>query len=112
MVCSCVASGDSLKSIPSKAPDHGIGETLEAVHFVCCSVDEVAIADFLRHTSRLRTFRYSHSTKNHGGPWDWDLCKFVTAIEREVGSHLVELSVSICELRCSINPGKASMRGF
>ncbi len=112
MVCSCVASGDSLKSIPSNAPDHGIEETLEAVHFLCCSVDEVAIADFLRHTSRLRTFRYSHSTKNHDGPRDWDLCKFVTAIEREVGSHLMELSVSIRELRGSINPGKASMRGF
>jgi len=79
---------------------------------VCCSFDEVAITDFLRHTPRLRTFRYSHSTKNDGGPQDWDLCKFVTAIEREVGSHLVELSISIRELRGSINPGKASMRGF
>ncbi len=112
MVYSCVASGDSLKGILSKVPDHSIGETLEAVDLLCCSIDEVAIADFLRQTPRLRTFRYSHSTKNHGGPQDWDLCKFVTAIEREVGSHLVELSVSIRELRGSITPGKASMRGF
>lgn len=112
MLYSCVALGDSLKSIPSKASDHGIGENLEAIHLVYSSIDEVAVADFLRHTPRLRTFRYSHSTKDHGGPQDWDLCKFVTAIEREVGSHLVELSVSIRELRGSIKPGKASMRGF
>ena len=112
MVYSCVASGESLKSIPSKTPIHGIGETLEAVHFLFCSIDEIAIADFLKHTQRLRIFRYSHSTKDHGGPRDWDLCKFVTAIEREVGSHLKELSVTIRELHGSINPGKTSMRGF
>lgn len=112
MVYSCVASGDSLTSIPSKALDYGFGETLEAVHFCYCSIDEVAIADFLKHTPRLRTFCYSHSTKDHGGPLDWDLCKFVTTIERTVGSHLIELSMSIDELRGSINPGKASIRGF
>ena len=112
MVCSCVASDASLKSIPPKALDHGIGETLEVVHFVCCSIDEVAIADFLRHALRLRTFMYSHSTKDHGGPRDWDLCKFVTAVEREVGSHLAELSITIHELHGSIKPGKTSMRGY
>lgn len=36
----------------------------------------------------------------------------MTAIEREAGSHLEELSVSIRELRGSIAPGRASMRGF
>ncbi len=112
MVYSCVALGDSLKSIPSNASDYGIGETLEVIHFVCSSIDHVAIADFLRHTPRLKVFTYSHSTKNHSGPWDWDLCKFVTAIEREVGSHLIELSISIRELRGSITPGKASIRGL
>lgn len=56
--------------------------------------------------------RYSHVTKPHGGPQEWNICKFITAIEREVGSHLEEFSVSIRELRGSLSPGKASMRGF
>ena len=36
----------------------------------------------------------------------------MNAIEREVGGHLEELSVSIREVRGSIEPGEASMRGF
>ena len=108
----CVAMDDGHKSIASKAPYHGFGETLEAAHLLSCCIDEVGIADFLKNTTRLRTLEYSHSTKEDSDPQDWNLCEFVTAIEREVGSHLVELSVSIRELRGSITPGKASMRGF
>ena len=109
---SCVAIGDGHGSIASRYPHRGFKEALEVVHLVSSSIDEVAIADFLKHTPRLKTLRYSHSTKENCGPQDWDLCRFVTAIEREVGSHLVELSVSIRELRGSLAPGKASMRGF
>lgn len=36
----------------------------------------------------------------------------VAAVERQVGSHLVELSVSIREPFGSIAPGKVTMRGF
>ncbi len=119
---SCVATDDSHKSIISKDPYRGFGETLEAVHLVGCCIDEVGIADFLRHTTRLRTLRYSHSSKGNDRSHDWDICKFVTAIGHEAGSHLVELSVSIRDLRGSYAPGrdergfhapgKVSMRGF
>ena len=113
---SCVAMDDGgHKSIcASKDPYGGFAKTLKSVHFMSCCIDGVGIADFLKHTPRLRTLMYSHATEGNGGPHDrgWDICKFVTAIEREAGSHLVELSVSICELRGSIAPGKASMRNF
>ena len=109
---SCVAMNDGHKSIASKDPYRGLEKTLEAVHLVSCCIDEVGIADFLKHTTRLRTLTYSHSTKGNDGPQYWNICKFVTAIEREAGSHLVKLSVSIHELRGLIAPGKASMRGF
>lgn len=114
---SCVAMDDGgHKSIYASKDPYcgGFGETLEAVHFVSCCIDEVGIADFLKHTTRLRTLRYSHSTKGNGAPHDgdWDICKFVTAIEREAGSHIEELSISIPELRGSIAPGRASLRGF
>ena len=114
---SCVAMDDGgHKSIYASKDLYrgGFGETLEAAHLVSCCIDEVGIADFLKHTTRLRTLQYSHSTKGNGGPHDgdWDICKFVTAIEREAGSHLEELSVSIRELRGSIAPGRVSMRGF
>ena len=62
----CVTPDDGYKSIISKDPYHGVGETLEAVHLVSCCINEVGIADFLRHTTRLRTLRYSHSTRSNG----------------------------------------------
>lgn len=113
--CVVVDDGGHKSIYGSKDPYRGgFGETLEAVHLVSCCIDDVGIADFLKHTTRLRTLWYSHSTKGNGGPYDgdWDICKFVTAIEREAGSHLEELSVSIRELRGSIAPGTVSTRGF
>ena len=109
---SCVIMDDNHKSIVPKDPHYGFGETLESVSLVACCMDEVGIGDFLKDTKRLKSLRYSHSVK-----WDlssqcWDICKFVAAIERQVGSHLVELSVSVGKLYGSIAPGKASMRGF
>ena len=114
---SCVAMDDGgHKSIDASKDQYrsGFGEALEAVDLVGCCIDEVGIADFLKHATRLRSLRYSHSTKRNSGPPDddWDICKFVTAIEREVGSHIGELSVSMRELRGSIAPGRVSMSGF
>ncbi len=63
---SCVATDDGHKSIICKDPYRRFGETLEAVHLVSCCINEVGIADFLRHTTRLRTLRYSHSTRRNG----------------------------------------------
>ena len=100
------------KSIVPHDPHYGFGETLESISFVAYYLDEVGIADFLEDNKRLKTLRYSHSTKNNVSPQCWDICKFIAAIERQVGSHLVELSVSIGEPFGSIAPGKASMRGF
>ena len=109
---SCVATDHSQKSIAPRNPSRSFWETLEAVNFVSCCINEAGITEFLKHTTRLRTLRYSHSTKGNDGSQDWDICNFVTAIEREAGSHLVELSVSIYQLDGCIAPGKASMRRF
>lgn len=109
---SCVVMPEGHMGTAPKDPYRGFGENLKRVSLVSCCIDEVGIADFLKHTPRLKSLYYSHSTKENGGPQDWDICKFVTAIEREAGSHLVDLSVSIRELRGSIPPGKASMRGL
>ena len=109
---SCVAIGDASLALASKDPYLRYGETLETVHLVSCCIDEVAIANFLKHIPRLRTLTYSHSTRGDSDHQDWNICKFVTAIEREAGSCLEELSISIHELRGSITPGKASIRSF
>lgn len=108
---SSVAIGDASLALVSKDPYLRYGETLETAHLVGCCIDEVAITDFLKHTPRLRMLRYSHSTR-WDDDQDWNICKFVTAIEREAGSYLEELCISIAELRGSITPGRASMRGF
>ena len=109
---SCVVMDDNNKDIVPRDPHYGFGETLESVSFIASYMDEVGIADFLKHTKHLRTLRYSHSTKYNGSPQYWNICKFVAAIERQIGSHLVELSVSIREPFGSIAPGKVSMCGF
>ena len=105
---SCVVMDDNHKSIK----EYSFGETLESVFFVACCVDEVGIADFLKNTKRLKTLKYSHSTKHNASIQCWDICKFIAAIERQVGTHLVELSISIEKPFGSIAPGKVSMRRF
>ncbi|KAH8645959.1 F-box domain protein, partial [Tricladium varicosporioides] len=108
---SCVAIGDCPLAFASKDPYLRYGEALQTAHFVRCCIDEVAIADFVKHTPHLRMIRYSHSTIGDDNK-DWNICKFVTAIENGAGNYLEELSISITELRGSIITGRASMRGF
>ena len=104
---SCVIMDANYTSIVPRDPNY----TLESVSLVTCCLDDVGIAHFLKNTKRLKTLRYSHSRKYYFNPRCWDICKFVAAIEREVGSHLVELSISIREPFSSIAPGKVTMRG-
>lgn len=112
----CVTNNNSgHRSIcPSIDRYGGFARTLRSVHLMYCSIDDVGIAELLNQTPNLRTLMYSHTTRHYGGsPHDeWDICKFVTAIERVAESHLVELLVSIHTLRGSVAPGKASMRNF
>lgn len=109
---SCVAIDNGDTGAPSKALYPFLGETLEIINLAFCCIDEQGITDLLSHTHRLKTLKYSHSTKEEGCLGQWDICKFVTAIERKVGTHLEELSVWARDLRGSITPGKATMRGF
>lgn len=103
-----VVTNDSRKRIKNA----DFGETLETVSFYASCLDEADIADFLKNTKRLKTLRYLHSTKENVGPQCWNICNFIEAIKRQVGSHLVELSISIEEPVGSIAPGKVSMRDF
>jgi hypothetical protein len=89
-----------------------MADTLQVVSLSACCIDDVGITDFLRHTPRLKTLYYSHSTRHDHLPPDWDICKFINAVAREAGGHLIEFVVSIRELRGSILPGKASTRHF
>ncbi len=74
-------------SYVAKDPYDAFAETLRSVFLMDSCIDDVGIAHFLKHTPHLRTLKYSHSTIGNGGPHDrdWDICKFVTAIEREAG---------------------------
>lgn len=60
---SCVATEDDHRSRALRKPHYHLGQSLESVEFSNSCLDEVAIADFLEDTKRLRTLRYSHSTK-------------------------------------------------
>ena len=111
----CVAIKDNGRtSSLAQNWSYNFGQTLEVAYLGACYIDHVAIADFVKHTPRLRTLTYSHRSKGdpEGSPQDWDICKFATAIEREAGGHLMQLSITITELRGSVLPGRASLRGF
>ena len=107
---SCVASS----GYPMSLAFQGLytAETLRATHLSSCCIDDVGIANFLKHTPNLKTLTYSHCTKIDYPMQDWDMCKFVNAVSREAGSYLVELSIAIGDLHGPIVPGKASLRGF
>jgi len=89
---------------------HLIATNLKAAHLICCCIDAVGIADFLKIAPALETLRYEHCTKDASPNKDWDICKFVNAVKQEAGNHLAQLSVTIRDLQGSIVPGKASIR--
>jgi hypothetical protein len=97
-------------SLASLNPNLHYRTFLETVSFSNSCIDEGTIAEFLRHTPHLKKFKYSHIPRDEFT--EWNICNFVTAIEREVGAHLEELSISITEPDVVIPPGKTSMRGF
>lgn len=103
--------GGSPTSLAFRNSTHN-AEALEAAHLGGCCIDDVGITAFLKHTPCLKTLRYSHNTLYDYQPPDWDMCKFINAVAREAGSHLLEFSVKIQQLRGSILPGKASTRNF
>ncbi|KAF7877279.1 hypothetical protein EAF04_000962 [Stromatinia cepivora] len=105
-------TGDALLNIESRDLFCNYRQNLEVVHLMCCHIDDAALADFLKHTPRLKALEYSHKTKKGIGLPDWDICKFVTTIGREAGNHLEQLSISIHELHGSLPLGKVSMHGF
>ena len=110
---SCVAMNDSGHTgTPFKIPYVGFTMTLQTANFECCCIDPASIAKFLKHSPSLKTLRYSHSTKENIDDQDWNICDFVTIIEREAGGRLEELSVFINKSRGSIVPGRVSMSGF
>ncbi|KAL8671113.1 MAG: hypothetical protein Q9168_004382 [Polycauliona sp. 1 TL-2023] len=110
---SCISTGDvNSEALSLMAPRQSFATTLDKLQLICCCIDEKSIANFLKHTTQLKTLRYSHAVKTNSSLQDWNLCGFVTAIEQETGSHLEGLSITIDEPYGSISPGWVSLRGF
>ncbi|KAJ8124181.1 hypothetical protein ONZ43_g34 [Nemania bipapillata] len=109
---SILLTSDTFMLQAPKDPYLRYGEGLKTINLEGCYFDAVGIAELLKHTPRLRVLRYSHPARWEPPDQDWDLCNFVSAIGREVGSHLEELCISISGLRGAVQPGRASMRGF
>ncbi|KAI0480398.1 F-box domain protein [Xylariaceae sp. FL0804] len=108
----CMGVGQASMLLGSKPLYSCYGQSLECVDLEYACIDHESIAAFLRHTPRLKQLTYVHKTMGDGDNHDWDLCKFITAIEREVGSHLEELTIGVNKLRGRLLPGKPTLRGF
>ncbi|KAI9930342.1 hypothetical protein MW887_011094 [Aspergillus wentii] len=107
----CIGMGGH-RSIVSEYLDSNFKSGLEVVDISFADVDWMVITDLLKHTPRLKKLKYLHMADANDTSHDWDLCRFITAIEHEVGSHLEQLCISIHELPGAIKPGSVSMRGF
>ncbi|KAL1607617.1 hypothetical protein SLS60_002551 [Paraconiothyrium brasiliense] len=105
------ALGQHPRSIPFRDSPY-TADTLEVAYLGACCIDDVGISAFLKHTPRLKALMYSHGTEGDYLPSDWDICKFITAVAREAGSHLIEFSVRMCDQHGSILPGRVSTRPF
>ncbi|KAF2877261.1 hypothetical protein BDV95DRAFT_601674 [Massariosphaeria phaeospora] len=79
-------------SSPCQSLPPSVGEIMEIAHLLSSNLDGPAMEHFLRCTPRLKTLVYSHSSKELGPLWD--ICALVTAIAKEAGSHLEELSIT------------------
>ncbi|KAF2112800.1 hypothetical protein BDV96DRAFT_580377 [Lophiotrema nucula] len=97
-------------SSPCQSLPPSVGETMEIAHLLSSNLDGPAMEHFLRCTPRLKTLVYSHSSKQLSPPWD--ICALVTAIVKEVGSHLEELSITTHDFTGKIALGTATMRDF
>lgn len=108
----CIATDDALSKNEFKDLYFNFRQNLEKVDLARCHIEDAALSNFLRHTPCLRTFKYSHQSKEDNNLKAWDIFKFVTAIEREVGNHLERLSVSIQKLQKPLPLGEISLSGF
>ncbi|KAK7734682.1 hypothetical protein SLS53_007785 [Cytospora paraplurivora] len=106
----CLAINGASIAIASQDPYLSYGATLETAHLGDNRIDVAAMADFLKHTPRLRTLSYEYCLGEEDQ--DWDIGQFVTAIENEAGGFLEELSINIWSLDKTITPGNASLRGL
>jgi hypothetical protein len=100
---------------PSSLAFPGLPQFSDTLQVAClhnCCFDDEGITRFLKHTPRLKTLIYSHGTPHAFPPPDWDVCKFINAVAREAGNHLVELSVTNVGTRGSILSGKVTAQGF
>lgn len=104
-------AADSFITLAYQDSYSGYRETLKTVSFTNFLFHHLAVETFLRHVPRPMKLTYSHSPKINDSE-EWNMSEFVTAIEREVGNHLEEFSISITDVQGSVAPGKVSMRGF
>ena len=86
--------------------------TLEAAGFTDASVNLAALTSFLKYAPCLKSLTFWHTNKAHECHQDWDLCGFVSTVQREVGSHLEHLGIIDSESHCSTTSENPNLRGF
>ncbi|TGJ78720.1 hypothetical protein E0Z10_g10043 [Xylaria hypoxylon] len=92
---------------------YDIHSNLQTIELVHCCMDAVGISELLAHTPKLTTLKYGHASKHHGMEAYWDAGEFVAAIEKQVGSQLRHLAVTVeIDAINGINAGVTSMHGF
>ena len=88
------------------------GVSLRALHLERCCINHIAMSNLLCRTPGLKTLTYSHSVHVGSTISQWDICGFINEVNRRVGTHLEEFSVSADALQGHISPGSASAHGF
>ncbi|KAF2855025.1 hypothetical protein T440DRAFT_551308 [Plenodomus tracheiphilus IPT5] len=102
--------GSPEPSSPRQLLPPSVGSTMKVAHLRSSNLDGITMTNFLGCTPCLKTLVYSHSNKRLDLPWD--ICALVTAIAKEAGSHLEELSIAKHDFTGEVAPGTATLRDF
>ncbi len=105
---SCVANKQDWEAVPFDWPDPKMQSPLTRIELAYCCIDAPGLASLLAYTPALKIFRYSHQTKWDELGYDWNPGEFLETIANFCGDQLLELALTIDNLRGDVANGLSS----
>lgn len=108
---------DDYPSLLYQWPYPELASPLQRLELLGCNIDAKSMANLLAHTPHLRALRYGHVahtmstygrqqdfqsmelTQHRGRGTSWDAAAFVASIAKQCGHQLIELAITMAEVR-------------
>ena len=109
-VVSCIAVRDGYTGIPFDWRYHALNSNLQRAELAYCCTSGSQLAEFLKHTPKLHTFKLAYQTKWHGCGHDWDVHEVFAALGEHCGNSLTDLSITIDIQYGTLKGGVSSLK--